>query len=86
MIFKTLYWNDLALQSKYSLRGVCKFPSSLTLAREKGSQNILERLIYEGKYKLLHYAVPDSVAHQGLLNCSFLLSDDLGATTSHYCS
>ena len=64
---------------------VCKFPSSLTLAREKGSQNILERLIYEEKYKLIHYAVPDSVANQGLLNCSFLLSDDLGATTSHYC-
>ena len=64
---------------------VCKFPSSLTLAREKGSQNILERLIYEEKYKLIHYAVPDSVANQGLLNCSFLLSDDLGVTTSHYC-
>ena len=65
---------------------VCKFPSSLTLAREKDSQNILKRLVYEKKYKLIYYTVLDSVAYQGLLSCSFLLNDDLGVTNLLYYS
>ena len=55
----------------------CKFPSSLTLSQEKDSQNILERLVYEEKYKLIYYTGLESVAYQGLLNCSYLLNDDL---------
>ena len=51
---------------------VCKLSSSLTLARERGSQNLLERLVYEKKYKLIHYTTLDNVAYQGLLNCSFI--------------
>ena len=65
---------------------VCKFPSSLTFAREKDSQNILERLVYEEKYKLIYYTVFESVTYQGLLNRSFLLNGDLGVTNLHYCS
>ena len=66
---------------------VCKFPSSLSLAREKDSQNILERLVYEEeKYKLIYYTLLESVAYQDLLNCSFLLNSDLGVTNLHYCS
>ena len=64
---------------------VCKFSSSLTLACKKGSQNILERLFYEEKYKLIYYTVLDSVPYQGLLN-SFLLNDNLGVKNLHYCS
>ena len=65
---------------------VSKSPSSLSLAREKDSQNILERLVYEEKYKPIYYTVLESVAYQGLLNCSFLLNDDLGVINLHYCS
>ena len=65
---------------------VCKFSFSSTLARKKDSRNILERLVYEEKYKLIYYTVLDNVAYQGLLNCSFLLNDDLGVTTLHYCN
>ena len=64
---------------------VCKFPSSLTLAHEKDFQNILKRLVYEEKYKLIYYTVLKSVAYHGLLNCSFWLNDDLGVTNLHYC-
>ena len=59
---------------------VCKFLSSSALNHEKDSQNILERLVYEKNYKLIYYTVLDSVAYQGLLNCSFLLNRDLGGT------
>ena len=80
----------MKLSKHYNLRilfeEVCKFPSSVTLARENDFQNILERLVYEGKYKLIYYIVLESVAYQGLLNCSFLLNDDLGVTNLHYCS
>ena len=65
---------------------VCKFPSNLSLAREKDSQNILERLVYEEKYKLIYHTVLNSISCQGWLNCSFLLNDDLGVTNLHYCS
>ena len=66
---------------------VCKFASNLTLAREKDFQNIFERLVYKEKYyKLRFYTVLDSIAYQGLLNCSFLLNDDLGVINLHCCS
>ena len=65
---------------------VCKFPSNLTLAHEKNWQNIFERLVDEEKYKLIFYSVLNSIAYQGLLNCSFLLNDDLGVIHLHYCS
>ena len=65
---------------------VCKFPFSLTVAREKDSKNILERLVYEKKYKIMYYTIVDGVAYQGWSNCSFLLNDVLGVTNLHYCS
>ena len=65
---------------------VCKFPSNLTLAHEKDCQNIVERLVDEEKYKLIFYTVLNNIAYQGLLNCSFLLNDDLGVINLHYCS
>ena len=66
--------------------GVCKLSSSLTLARERDSQNLLERLVYEKKYKPIYYTVLDNVAYQGLLNRSLLLGDNLGEANLHYCS
>ena len=62
---------------------VCKFPATLALAREKYFQNILKRLVYEEKYKLIYYTVLESVAYEGSLNCSFLLDDNLGVTNLH---
>ena len=61
---------------------VCKFPSSLILARENDSQNILKRLVYEEKYELIYYTVHGN----GLWSCSFLLNYDLGVTNLHNCS
>ena len=65
---------------------VCNFLSSLTVAQKIYSQNILERLVHEEKYKLIHYTVLEGVAYQSLLNRSFSLNDDLAATNLQYCS
>ena len=63
---------------------VCKFPFSLILAREKDSKNILERLVYEEKYKIMYYTTVDAVAYQGWSNCSFLLNGDLGVLNGRW--
>ena len=36
----------------------------VTLAHEKDLQNILQRLVYEEKYKLIYYTVLESVVYQ----------------------
>ena len=69
-LFIEMIWHyNLRILSKE----VCKFPSSLTLAREKDSQNMLQRLVYEEKYKLKYYAVLNSLAYEGLFNCPFFI-------------
>ena len=47
----------------------------VTLAHEKDLQNILQRLVYEEKYKLTYYTVLESVVYQygGMYVPNFLL-------------
>ena len=74
-LFIEMIWHyNLRILSKE----VYKFPSSLTPAYEKDSsevilQNILQRLVYEEKYKLIYYTVFNSVAYEGLFNGSFFI-------------